>query len=191
MKRALRAFLFFATAAALAAQTPAPQPANGLETAWDIAPVLQEMGAYASRLTAALDKIDPQAWLQKGASETYAAQLQSSREQAKALADGSKALAANPEKISSTIELLFRIQALDSMLGSLGEAMRKYQTPSDAQSLAALAAENGANRARFERYIVNLAAEREREFAVMDKEAQRCRGSLSQAPPARTAGRKK
>jgi hypothetical protein len=190
MNSALRGLFLFACAAALAAQ-PQPSPqAAGLETTWEIAPVLQDIGAYAARLSAALDRIDAQSWISKGASETYGQQLESSKEQAKALADGAKALAQNPEKLSSSIELLFRIQGLDTMLASVGEAMRKYQTPQDAQSLAALAAENGANRARFERYIVNLAQEREQEFAVMDKEAQRCRGTLSVAPPTR-AGRKK
>jgi hypothetical protein len=85
------------------------------------------------------------------------------------------------------------------MLGSLGDGIRKYQDPALAQTLVSLSAENGANRNRFRDYIVNLAAQREQECEVMDREAQRCRGVLAALPPpsapksskATTAGRKK
>jgi hypothetical protein len=56
--------------------------------------------------------------------------------------------------------------------------MRKYQAPADAAALAALSAENGANRSRLERYLVSLAADREQQLLVMDSEAQRCRAAL-------------
>jgi len=75
--------------------------------------------------------------------------------------------------------VLFRIQALETMIGSLEQGMRKYQTPADAAALAALSAENGANRSRLERYLVNLAADQEQQLQVMDSEAQRCRALLT------------
>lgn len=105
-----------------------PQPA-GLEADWDISPVLQQIGAYAGRLTPELDKLDPQVWASKGASETYLRQLQSSKDQARALGDQTKALMRNPEKLSATLEVLFRIQGLDTMLTSLVEGARRYQSP--------------------------------------------------------------
>ena len=164
--------------------TPAPalsQPA-GLEADWDIAPVLQQIGAYAARLAPALDKLDPQVWASQGASETYLRQLQSSKEQARALADQSKALMRNPEKLSASLEVLFRIQGLDAMLSSLVEGARRYQSPADAGALEALAVQDGASRDRLQGYIVNLAAEREHDLEVMDREAQRCRGLAIQTP---------
>jgi len=48
----------------------------------------------------------------------------------------------------------------------------------------ALSAENGANRSRLERYLVNLAADQEQQLQVMDSEAQRCRALLT-APASR------
>lgn len=154
-----------------------------------MAALLQEMSGQAARLLPALDKVDAQAWLERGASETYLAQLQSSKEQARALSDGAKALARNPEKLAPSLELFFRIEALDVMLRSLEEGIRKYQTPNVAETLASLAAAGGANRERFRRYMVNLAAERERQFEMMDREAQRCRTVLTQ-PQRKTSGRK-
>jgi hypothetical protein len=193
MNCALRGLTLWACAAALYGQAqPAQQQAAGLEPDWDIGVILQEMSAHAGRLLPVLDQIDVKAWLQKGASETYAAQLQSSKDQAKAFADGARDLARNPERLSASLELFFRIQGLETMLGSLEDGTRKYQDPALAQTLASLAAENGANRGRFQQYIVNLAAEREQQFQVMDREAQRCRGILTVQPAASpNSGRKK
>ncbi len=179
-------------AAALGAQTPAPanpQPA-GFETAWEIAPVFTEISAHAGRLGTALDRIDAQAWVKKGASDTYAVQLDSSRQQTRALATEAKALAATPDKLSAALVVLFRIQGLDAMMASIEEAMRRYQSPADAQALASLAAENGANRDRLQNYIVNLAGEREQDLKVMDEEAQRCRSAVTAVPAARTTKKK-
>jgi len=96
----------------------------------------------------------------------------------------------DPETLSAALEVLFREQGLETMLGSVAEAMRKYQSADSAQELVALTAEGGANRDRLQQYVVNLAAEREKEYQVMDKEAQRCRGMVLAAPPT-TAKKKK
>ena len=186
MHRTVRGLILVACASALHAPAqqapPAHQPA-GLETDWDIAVVLNEMSAQAARLLPLLDHADSNAWVAKGAPEAYARQLQGSKEQARALSDGAKALAQSPEKLSAGLELFFRVQGLESMLGSVEEALRKYQNPADAAALVELAAENDANRDRFQQYLVNLAAEREKEYAVMDQEAQRCRGILTAPAP--------
>jgi len=194
MNSVLRGLAVFACAAVLLAQPPAsPQPPSpksaGLEMSWEIAPVLQEIATHAGRLLPQLDQVDAQAWVAKGASDTYLAQLQSCKEQARALAADARALSANPEHLSAVLEVLFRIQGLDSMLASLEEGLRRYHGASAAQQLAGLAAQGGASRDRLQRYVVNLAAEREQELQVMDKEAQRCRGLVTQAPS--KAGRKK
>jgi hypothetical protein len=179
----LRAFTILAGAAALWAQThPAQQPAQqpaGMLNPWEIAPVLEEISAHGARLSAALGRINVRPWIDQGASETYLEQWQSATEQAKALADTASVLARNPEKLSAGLDVLFRIQALETMAGSLEQGMRKYQTPADAAALAALSAENGVNRSRLERYLVNLAAEQEQQLQVMDSEAQRCRALLT------------
>jgi hypothetical protein len=163
------------------AQT-SPRSTAGLEADWDIAPVLQQLSVYAGKLPPALDKLDPWAWESKGASGTYLRQLQSSKEQARALADQAKALTRFPEKLSATLEVLFRVQGLDMMLASLVEGARRYQSPADADALESLAVQDGAYRDRLQGYIVNLATAREHDLDVMDREAQRCRGVVTQTP---------
>lgn len=171
---------------------PAVPRSAGLETPWDIAPVLLALSEHSTRLLAALNRFDANAWLEKGASPTYAEQLQSCKEQVKAVADTSKALARNPEQLAASLELLIRMEALDPMFASVEEVIRKYQDPARAQDLASLIAENGANRDRFQQYLVSLAADREHALQVMDKEAQRCRSLLAlPAPAAPKTGKKK
>jgi len=186
MNRVARGLILLVCAGAFSAraQSPAPPPQSaGLESDWDIAAVLREIGAHAARVLPLLDRADAGEWAAKGAPAAYAAQLRSSKEQAHALADDAKALAADPETLSAELQVLFREQGLETLLNSIAEAMRKYQNPAAAQELIAIAAEGGANRDRLEEYVVNLAAEREKEYQVMDKEAQRCRAVVLAPPP--------
>jgi hypothetical protein len=141
--------------------------------------VLKEIAAHAARLAPALERIDARSWVDQGASETYGEQLQSAGDQARALNDGAAALVRNPEKLSELLDVLFRMQAIDGMLESVEEGIRKYGNRPDAQMLASLQAETAPHRERLQRYIVSLAAEREREFQAMDREAQRCRGVVT------------
>jgi hypothetical protein len=175
----------------LQAQSSNPAAA-GLQPDWDVAVVLREMSANTGRLLPVLDKLDPKSWVAKGASDTFVEQVDSSRQQTRAIADEAQALAADPEKLSGALQLFFRMQALETMLKDIEEGARKYQGPQISESLAALFGEGGVNRERFRGYIVNLAAEREHQFQVMDQEAQRCRATLmASPPPAKTPGRKK
>jgi hypothetical protein len=154
----------------------------GLESDWEIAAVLQQLSAHALKVLPLLDQADASQWLAKGAPAAYAEQLQSSKEQAHVLADGAKALAGNPQILSAELQVLFREQGLETMLGSVAEAMNKYQSPAQAQELIAVNAESGADRDRLAAYVVNLAAEREKEYQVMDQETQRCRAQMLAAP---------
>ncbi len=186
MNRVARGLVIFACAGAFSARTQSPatpQQTAGLESDWEIAPVLQEIGAHAARVLPLLDRVDARQLAARGAPEAYAAQLQSSKEQAQALADGAKAAAAAPEALSGELQILFREQGLEALLTSVAEAVRKYQSPAVAQELVAMAAESGANRDRLEQYVVNLASEREKEYQVMDQEAQRCRALVLAPPP--------
>jgi hypothetical protein len=56
--------------------------------------------------------------------------------------------------------------------------------------LAGVVAENGASRDHLQQFVVELAADREAEFAIADQEAQRCRGFLARQPPPQSAAPK-
>jgi len=163
---------------------------QGLEPTWDMAAVMDQLGKDTARLEPLLGQVNAAGWVQKGASDTYVSQLQSCKDQARAIVTEAAALKRNPEKLSSALQMYFRFEGLETMLTSLEEAARRYQTGDIAQSLASTFAESGANRERLRNYVVSLAADRERQFEIMDQEAQRCRGVLM-TPPPKTTVRKK
>ena len=179
-------FCWILAVAAFAQSTP---PA-GLEPSWDVAVILEQIGKDTARLLPVLDQVNASDWTARGASEAYVAQWQSSKDQARAVTAEAIALAKNPEKLSSGLRLFFRLEGLETMLASIEEGARKYQTARVAQSLVSTFAESGANRERFRNYLVNLAAEREHQFEVMDQEAQRCRAILMATPPKSTVRKK-
>jgi len=155
---------------------------KGVEPDWDIRPVLKEIAAHAQRMLPVLDQIDVKVMAKNGAPETYITQLNNSKVQAKALATEAQALAASPEKLSADLVTFFRMQSLEKTLLSIEEGIRKYWNPAVADLLNSQMAENGASRERFQRYIQDLAVQHEQECAVMDHEAQRCRGILAKQP---------
>jgi hypothetical protein len=160
---------------------PAPQ---GLTTEWEIGKVFLAISAHAKRLLPMVDQIDPKPWIVKGAPEAYVTQLNSAKAHVKAVADSAQTLAQTPGKLSAAIELTYRIQALETALGSLAEGMRRYHNPAMAELLVGVVTENGASRDRLQQYVVDLAADKETECAIADKEAQRCRGFISRQSPA-------
>ena len=153
--------------------------------------VLKEIAAHSKRLAPVLDKVNPAAWTVKGAPDAYLAQWKSTRAQAEALTGDALELSADPEKLPAALKTFFRMQSIEFSVASLAEGVRRYQNPALAELLISVAGENGANRERFQRYIVDLAARREQEYQIMDYEAQRCRGMLMRQPPAAKKSGKK
>src|ERR1043165_6332063 len=100
MSSGLPGLVLVSLAVVLHGQTPAPKERPGLEADWDIAAVLQGIGEHAAGMLPMLDRIDAKGWVTRGASETYVVQLQSSKDQARAVADAAKMLARHPEQPS-------------------------------------------------------------------------------------------
>ncbi len=176
--------MFFACGTVLFAQSQSSRAPQGLETPWQMAPVFQELADHTGRLLPLIEAANAEAWVRSGgASDTYIQQRQSAIEQVRSLAIEAKAMAATPEKLSLGLQVLIRLQALDAMIDSLADAVRRYQTPREAIELTRVAVQSGSARGRIQEYLINLAAQREKEYEVMDREAQRCRGIITQPPP--------
>jgi hypothetical protein len=184
------ALLLISTVTAVFAQ----QQSQGITPEWDIGKAITAISDHAKRLIPMIEQIDPKPWIEKGAPYAYERQLESAKAQAKAVADSAQTLARAPAKLSAAIELTYRLQALESVMGSLADGMRRYHNPAMADLVMGVLTENGANRDRLQQYVIDLAVDKETECAVANQEAQRCRGFLSrQAPatPSRASPRKK
>jgi len=167
-----------------AAQAPAAQ--NGVASEWDARKLLDSLSQQAEHLKPVIDQVQPAIWQSKGASETYVAQWNAAQAQLKYLLASTDAFSRQPERLPIGLDAYFRMQALESSLGSLVEGVRKYQNPALANLMQAVLAENSTNRDRLRQYLQDLATQKEQEFEVADREAQRCRAALLQQPTPKT-----
>jgi hypothetical protein len=173
--------LILALAGTAPAQDATPAPA-GIASQWDVAQNLRELAAHSGQLPALLDSFKPDEWIAKGASAAYKQQWESARVQAQSMAPVVEKLVKDVEKLSVVLEVYFRLQSLDEVLGSLREAVTKYQNPALAELLQGFVNENSEARLQLRQYLTDLAALKEEEYRVMDQEAQRCRASIVRQP---------
>jgi hypothetical protein len=163
-------------------QTADSNANQGVASEWDARKVIDALSAEAEHLKPLLDQVKPSDWASKGASETYVAQWNTTEAQIKYLISSSEAFSRQPERLPLGLDTYFRMQAVESTLGSLTEGVRKYQNPALAAIMQEVIAETSTNRDRLRQYLQDLATQKEQEFEVADREAQRCRASLLRQP---------
>jgi hypothetical protein len=181
MKFPLLSFLFF-TASIAFGQTAQP---SGVSSEWDVRKLLDSLDLEAQHLKPVVDQVKPESWAAKGASTTYVTQWKTAQAELRYFLSSSEALSRQPEKLTAALDTYFRMQALESTVGSVVEGVRKYQNPALANLMQGVLGENNANRDRLRQYVQDLAAQKEQELQVADKEAQRCRDTLVRQPAAR------
>jgi hypothetical protein len=162
---------------------------TGVSSEWDIRKLLESMDLEAQHLKPVVDQVKPDDWMAKGAPSAYVAQWKTAQAELRYLLSSSEALARQPEKLTLALDTYFRMQAMESTVGSVVEGVRKYQNPALANLMQGVLGENSANRDRLRQYVQDLAAQKEQEFQVADREAQRCRDTLVRQP-SRKAGQK-
>ena len=164
----------------LLAHGQAPPPS--VTPAWDIAPVIADFAAQAARAKPILDQVNPQEWVANGAPEVYVAQYRSAQQELGYVANAAKAFERQPDKLTLALDAYFRWQALETRLSTLADGVRRYQNPAIGDLLVSVVGENSSSRDRLREYIGELASQEEQQLAVVDQEAQRCRGNLTRTP---------
>jgi|YNPMSStandDraft_1061717.scaffolds.fasta_scaffold05064_6 hypothetical protein len=163
----------------------APAQSGGLRPEWDIRQSLAVLIADSKRLQPMLGEVNPKEWMAKGAPEAYVAQWQALRDEIGYLERTATELAKRPERLSLALETYLRLQAIEAMMRSFTEGIRRYNNPAVADLLLGVMDENAASAARLREYLVELAANLEAELQILDKEAQRCRADLINRPAPR------
>ncbi len=154
-------------------------PLLGQATEQEATKALEAISGYAARLQPIMEQVKVKDWVQKGAPDTYIAQWNSGMAQLQGLSAISKQLAPAPERLPDVLAVLFRIQSLEITANSLNDGLRRYQNPALAELLSGTLAESTPSREKLQQFALALAAEKEKEFQIVDKEAQRCRGNLT------------
>jgi hypothetical protein len=171
--------ILFVSAAAVMAQTA---QSAGVSSEWDVRKLLDNLDLQAQHLKPIIDQVKPEAWASKGAPAAYVGQWKTAQTELHNLLSSSDALSKDPEKLTLALDTYLRMQAMESTLGSLIEGIRKYQNPALADLTQSVVTENSNNRDRLRSYLRDLAAQKEQEFQIADREAQRCRGMLLNQP---------
>jgi hypothetical protein len=164
-----------------------PAHAQGVSAPWDISQTLTSLAEQSQRLLPLLEQLTPEKWEAKGAPAAYTAQWRNARSEVGYLLTTAEATKKQPEKLTLALETLFRLQAVEAQVTSLTEGVRRYQNPAVGDLLVSAVSANSANRDQLRQYITDLAKTKEEEFQVVDREAQRCRGTLMRQPPSRPA----
>jgi hypothetical protein len=193
----MKSFVWIATLSLvpwLSAQAPAPAQAPvqapdppGVTAPWDVSRTILALAEQTSRLKPLLDQVTPREWLNKGAPEAYVGQWQSAQRELADVQRAAQSLQKQPERLTLALDTYFRVQSLETRLNSLVEGIRRYQNPAVGDLVVGVIGESAANRDKLRDYISDLANQKEQEFAVVDREAQRCRTDLNRQPALRPA----
>jgi hypothetical protein len=148
-------------------------------TEYDAAQLFNTVADQTQKLAPMIEQINTAEWIAKGAAPTYGQLRDGALAQNKAIVQGMRELVQHPAKLSECMTQLFRIQSMEMELISLDPGLRKYQNAALADLISSILAEGHRNRDRFRQYVVDLTSHKEEQFEVADKEAQRCRESIS------------
>jgi hypothetical protein len=152
---------------------------GGVPPEWEVRKQMTALAEHVQRFEPVLDQIHAEEWVKKGAPQAYVDQLGRTRAEIGYLVGSANELAAHPERLTIALDTFFRMQSVEAMLRSVAAGIRKYQNPAVAELLQGLMTDTGVDRDKLRQYLVDLAADREQQYKVMDQEAQRCRAALS------------
>jgi hypothetical protein len=150
---------------------------------------LNRIAKQTARLTPLLEQVHAQDWVAKGASETYAAQLESIRTQVQAVGTEMTSIAQHPDNMQDCLKGLFRVQMLHGSMQSLMGGLRRYQNAALADLIESVALEDQGDLEKLQSHILDLANRREQEYLIVDHEAQRCRAEISRDPASKNTKR--
>jgi hypothetical protein len=158
---------------------PAMAQQASIMTEYDAIQLFNVVADQTAKLSPMIEQINTPDWVAKGAAPTYTQLRDGALAQNKAIVSAMRELTQHPAKLSECLSALFRIQSMEMELISLDPGLRKYQNPALADLISSILAEGNRNRDRFRQYVVDLTGHKEQQFEVADKEAQRCRESIS------------
>jgi hypothetical protein len=181
---------FFSLFLTVRAQAPQATPQPSVATEWDTSKTIAAFSDQAKRLKPILDQLTPQQWVTQGAPQGYVTQWQNVEKELSYVGTSAQTWERDPERLTLALDTLFRWERLAGDLNSLVDGVRHYQNPAVGDLMVSVLGENSSNRELLKQHITDLAAQREEEFAVVDKEAQRCRGQVTRPAPAPSAAPK-
>ncbi|MCC6394591.1 MAG: hypothetical protein IT167_28605 [Bryobacterales bacterium] len=175
MRPACVTFVLLVSLIPAAAQSSKP----GIAPAWDVQATLKQLISQVEQYKGVVDKLKIQDWIQKGAPDAYLRQQQVVKTEVSYLDLVSNRLSAQPEKLSLALDALFRLQSLEMLTASLSEGAARYQDRAVGDQLSALLTQNSNTRTQLRQYVMDLSVNKEKEYDIVEREAQRCQATLN------------
>ena len=183
------------------AQQPEVPVAHDTVDPVQVSTLAGRISARSERLKPVFDQVHPSEWVAKGAPEAYVSQWASLVQQNQAIivdmtgvgqrADAesvqSPQYTVQNESLEQTLTALFRVHRFDSDLAGLLGPVRRYQDAALADQIEGMAAGDQRDVEQMQNYAIDLAAGKDQQLSVEDREAQRCRTMLAQQPVAHPA----
>ncbi len=183
----MRPLARLATAGLILIVPPAWCQAGSVPPEWEVRAQIGGLTAGLERLKPLLEQVRPQEWISQGAPQGYVAQHRTIGVELGYLERSARLLAERPDRLTAALDTFFRVERLQALLSSLGEGVRRYQNPALADLIDSVLSESAPARDGLRQYVLDLAEVKERQLAVADQEAQRCRALLIRQPPARSS----
>jgi hypothetical protein len=176
MKRALA--LLVLLAGTLAAQS------EGVMPVWEVRDAGIALEKHLQVVSGLLEQYHPDQWVAAGAPAIYVDQVKQARQYNTYVGQQAQALSREPEKLSVVLDVVFRLDHLNSLLESVTQGLRLHQNPGIADLMNAAISRNSTTREQLKQYAYQLTLDREKEWQIANSEAQRCRSAVSKQSPA-------
>lgn len=159
------------------------QNQGGVAAEWNTRESIAAMAQKLAEVKPILGQLKAEQWVEKGASEGYVQQLSSVHEDLYGVEWSLGNLAKSPEKLTFAVDAYLRVQSLRGKIGSVNEAVRRYQNPAIAELIDAYLVHSAESQNQLQVYLRELSELKESELEVMAAEAQRCRVQQIQRRP--------
>lgn len=165
---------------------------HSVPTEWEARKTIEKLQNALNGITEAMRGIDQEAWKDSPASGSYLEQFAAAERQIDSAQRASRDLAQRPDQLGTALEIFFRLESLDYLLGAVKEAARKFNPDSQSETFEIKVGESIAVREEYRAYLLDLAKDRDAKLQIFEKEAQRCReivNTPAATAPARPAAR--
>ncbi len=141
---------------------------------WDVKPRVQQLAQDVAALQPMVEQIRVDRW-QGPEAGRFENRKQSALDAVRQVRASAEAVAAAPESLSATVEMMSRLDTLLLDLSALSYGLSRYHSAAMADVVHAAVERLSAQRDSLRVHTEELAAARDAEFSVALREAQRCR----------------
>ncbi len=156
------------------------QEDGGTMPRWEVVELGEDLGKRVGDVEQVLAGVDPSSW--DGAGAAYVGQLEQLTRDLEYLRLSSAAMVRKPEKLSVVVDTFLWLDRLHSLLGSVAQGVRRYQSSAVADLLESTRGNYAGDMERLKLYMRQLAVSSEEEMEIAHDEAQRCRTEMLSAP---------